>query len=159
MSTVDTVQLNPAHTLTDLDEFRQLALEVKDGDEATREARIPDLVDIVRGEFLAELRYEDWAVRMRTSVHAEIREVLLPIAKRQGHSNVDMAIRSACALLELDPYDEEAQLAMATQLSSSGRRFAARQSILRFAQKLKDDLDEAPSPALADAMAGLGATG
>ena len=154
VSTVDTVQLNPAHTITDLDEFRQLAMVVKAGDEEARVAGIPALVDMVRGEFLAELRYDDWAVRMRTAVHAEVREVLLPIAKREGHNNVDMAIRSACALLELDPYDEEAQLAMATQLDSSGRRVAARQAVLRFAKKLKDDLDETPSAELADALAG-----
>lgn len=154
ISTVDTVQLNPAHAVTDLDEFRQLAMVAKAGDAATRAALIPDLVDMVRGEFLAELRYEDWAVRMRTAVHAEVRQVLLPIARREGHNSVDTAIRSACALLELDPYDEEAQLAMAMQLDSSGRRVAARQAILRFAKKLKDDLDEAPSAELAEALAG-----
>jgi len=154
ISTVDTVQLNPAHAVTDLDEFRQLSMAVRAGDEAARAALIPDLVDMVRGEFLAELRYEDWAVRMRTAVHAEVRQVLLPIARREGHSSVDTAIRSACALLEMDPYDEEAQLAMATQLDASGRRVAARQAILRFAKKLKDDLDETPSAELAEALAG-----
>jgi DNA-binding SARP family transcriptional activator len=140
--------------VTDLDEFRQLSMAVRAGDEAARAALIPDLVDMIRGEFLAELRYEDWAVRMRTAVHAEVRQVLLPIARREGHSSVDTAIRSACALLEMDPYDEEAQLAMATQLDSSGRRVAARQAILRFAKKLKDDLDETPSAELAEALAG-----
>jgi DNA-binding SARP family transcriptional activator len=154
LSTVDAVQLNPAHTVTDLDEFRRLAIEVQDGPETTRAERIGTLVDIVRGEFLAELRYDDWAVRMRTAVHAEVRDVLLPFAMRDVHSSVDLAIRAACALLELDPYDEEAQLAMAKQLDASGRRAAARTAILRFAKKLRDDLDEAPSRELEAALAG-----
>jgi DNA-binding SARP family transcriptional activator len=154
LSTVDAVQLNPAHTVTDLDDFRRLALEVQHGPHASRAELIAALVDIVRGEFLAELRYDDWAVRMRTSVHAEVREVLLPIAMRQEHSSVDTAIRAACALLDLDPYDEEAQLAMAHQLDASGRRAAARAAVVRFAKKLKDDLDEAPSSELAAALAG-----
>jgi DNA-binding SARP family transcriptional activator len=80
--------------------------------------------------------------------------VLLPIAMRQEHSSVDTAIRAACALLDLDPYDEEAQLAMAHQLDASGRRAAARAAVVRFAKKLKDDLDEAPSSELAAALAG-----
>jgi ATP/maltotriose-dependent transcriptional regulator MalT/DNA-binding SARP family transcriptional activator len=154
LSTVDAVQLNPAHSVTDLDEFRRLAIEVRDGPETTRGEQMGTLVDIVRGEFLAELRYEDWAVRMRTAVQAEVRAVLLPIALRDVHSSVDLAIRAACALLELDPYDEEAQLAMAQQLDASGRRAAARTAVLRFAKKLRDDLDEAPSAQLEAVLAG-----
>jgi DNA-binding SARP family transcriptional activator len=153
LSTVDAVQLNPAHTVTDLDEFRRLAIEVQAGRETARADRIGTLVDIVRGEFLAELRYEDWAVRMRTAVHAEVRAILLPIAMRDVHGSVDLAIRAACALLELDPYDEEAQLAMAKQLDASGRRAAARTAVLRFAKKLRDDLDESPSGELEAALA------
>ena len=112
------------------------------------------LVDIVRGEFLAELRYEDWAVGTRTAVHAEVREILLPIATGAMYASADLAVRAACSLLELDPYDEAAQLAMARQFDASGRRPAARAAILRFAKKLKDDLDEPPSPELAATLAG-----
>lgn len=152
LSTVDALQLNPAHTVTDLDQFRRVALELRDGTDSQAE-RINTLVDMVRGEFLAELRYEDWATRLRTSVHAEVRGVLLPIAMGSGIASADTAVRAACALLELDPYDEEAQLAMARQLDASGRRAAARTAVLRFAKRLKEDLDEVPSPELA-ALAG-----
>ncbi|MBA3689177.1 MAG: winged helix-turn-helix domain-containing protein [Chloroflexi bacterium] len=153
LSTVDALQLNPAHTVTDLDQFRRIADELggESGDPIDRTAA---LVDIVRGEFLAELRYEDWAIRLRTAVHAEVRNVLLPIAMGSGNASSDTAVRAACALLELDPYDEEAQLAMARQLDASGRRAAARTAILRFAKRLKDDLDERPSGELAAALAG-----
>lgn len=153
LSTVDALQLNPAHTVTDLDQFRRIADELG-GESGDPIDRIAALVDIVRGEFLAELRYEDWAIRLRTAVHAEVRNVLLPIAMGSGNASSDTAVRAACALLELDPYDEEAQLAMARQLDASGRRAAARTAILRFAKRLKDDLDERPSGDLAAALAG-----
>jgi DNA-binding SARP family transcriptional activator len=153
LSTVDALQLNPAHTVTDLDQFRRIALELRHGTDGEAE-RITSLVDMVRGEFLAELRYEDWAIRLRTSVHAEIRSVLLPIAMGRENASADTAVRAACALLELDPYDEEAQLAMARQLDASGRRAAARTAVLRFAKRLKDDLDEGPSAELAAALSG-----
>jgi ATP/maltotriose-dependent transcriptional regulator MalT/DNA-binding SARP family transcriptional activator len=153
LSTVDALQLNPAHTVTDLDQFRRIALELRHGTDGEAE-RITSLVDMVRGEFLAELRYEDWAIRLRTSVHAEIRSVLLPIAMGRENASADTAVRAACALLELDPYDEEAQLAMARQLDASGRRAAARTAVLRFAKRLKDDLDEGPSTELAAVLSG-----
>jgi DNA-binding SARP family transcriptional activator len=154
LSTVDSVQLNPAHVVTDLDHFRRLATTLRGEVNRASSGQIGGLVDIVRGEFLAELRYEDWAVRLRTAVHAEVREALLPIATRDVPRGADIAIRAACALLELDPYDEEAQLAMAKQLDASGRRAAARTAIIRFAAKLKDDLDEDPSDALTATLAG-----
>jgi DNA-binding SARP family transcriptional activator len=139
---------------TDLDHFRTLARTVPTDAGSTSATDFDALVDIVRGEFLAELRYEDWAVRLRTAVHAEVRQTLLPIATNETRSGTDVAIRAACALLELDPYDEEAQLAMARQLDASGRRAAARTAVMRFAQKLKEDLDEVPSDALEAALAG-----
>jgi DNA-binding SARP family transcriptional activator len=154
VSTVDAVQLNPALTVTDLDEFRRLATDVS-VDQKDQADRIRTLVEMIRGEFLADLRYDDWAVRMRTAVHSEVRQVLMPFATQDG-GNVDVGIRAACALLELDPYDEEAQLALAKRLDASGRRAAARKAVLRFAEKLKDDLDEPPSAEMAEALAGWG---
>lgn len=153
LSNLDVVQLNPELIVTDLDEFRRVAADSRDG--ATDEAdHVSTLVDIIRGEFLAELRYEDWALRVRTSVPAEVREALIPVAMGSNHASADLSIRAACALLELDPYDGGAQLAMARQLDASGRRSAARAAVLRFAKKLKDDLDESPSPQLSATLAG-----
>jgi DNA-binding SARP family transcriptional activator len=154
LSTVDAVQLNPTLTVTDLDEFRRLATDIDTAQGDQRAEHIRTLVEMIRGEFLADLRYDDWAVRLRTAVHSEVRHVLMPFAKQDGGANVDIGIRAACALLELDPYDEEAQLALARRLDASGRRAAARKAVLRFAKKLKDDLDEPPSAEMAEAIAG-----
>jgi DNA-binding SARP family transcriptional activator len=154
LSNLDVVQMNPELTVTDLDEFRRLAGDLRVGRHTDEADRVGALVDIIRGEFLAELRYEDWALRIRTTVHAEVREALIPVAMGSLHASADLSIRAAGALLELDPYDEGAQLAMARQLDASGRRSAARAAVLRFATKLKDDLDESPSPELSAALAG-----
>ena len=149
LSSVDSVQLNPDLVVTDLDEFRRVATQLDGASSATVSERMASLVDIVRGEFLAELRYEDWAVRTRTAIHSEVRDVLLPIAAGSTLASPDLAVRAACALLELDPYDEAAQLAMARQLNASGRRAAAKAAIVRYAKKLEDDLDESLSGDLA----------
>jgi DNA-binding SARP family transcriptional activator/tetratricopeptide (TPR) repeat protein len=156
LSSVDSVQLNPELVVTDLDEFRRIASEPWSGGEATNAEQVTSLVDIVRGEFLAELRYEDWTAQVRTTVNSEVREVLLPVATGQRPANPDVAVRAASSLLELDPYDEGAELALARQLHASGRRSAARAAIVRFAKKLKDDLDETPSEELTSTLAGWG---
>ena len=151
LSTVDAVQLNPDLVTTDLDEFRRCA-SISGGGTPLSEETIATLVGIVRGEFLAELRYEDWASRARTAVHAEVREALLPSLRHPRVANADLAIRAGCALLELDPYDETVQLAVVERLGSSGRRPAARAAVLEFARKLKEDLDEPPSAELEAAL-------
>jgi LuxR family maltose regulon positive regulatory protein len=154
LSTVDAVQLNPELVTTDLDELRRLAATVVDHDSGPKV--MTDLINLVRGEFLGDLRYEDWASRIQSSVHAEVRDHLLPLAVGRHGATPDLAVRAACGLLELDPFDETAQLAMAQQLASSGRRNAARDAVVTFAQKMSDDLDESPSPELAAALAQLG---
>ena len=152
LSTADAVQLNPDLVTTDLDEFRRCASALGKSTPRSEEA-IATLVAIVRGEFLAELRYEDWSSRHRTAVHAEVRETLLPALLHSHNGNADLAIRAGCALLELDPYDETVQLAVVERLGSSGRRPAARAAVLNFARRLKEDLGEPPSSELEEALA------
>jgi ATP/maltotriose-dependent transcriptional regulator MalT/DNA-binding SARP family transcriptional activator len=154
LSTIDSVQLNSDLVTTDLDEFRRLSGGLDNRD--SNSTNMTDLINLVRGEFLADLRYEDWASRIQASVHSEIRDCLLPIAVGRQGATPDLAVRAACGLLELDPYDETAQLAMARQLAASGRRNAARDAVVTFAQKMSEDLDEALSPELAAALAQLG---
>jgi DNA-binding SARP family transcriptional activator len=158
LSSAELVSLQPNLVATDLDEFRRLAIRSRDAvsPQVLRDT-IERMVGLIRGEFLADLRYEDWVGRIQPSVHAEIRHVLLPIATRPS-ANVgdDLAIRAASALIALDEFDEQAYLAIAERLSSSGRRVAAREVITRYARKLHDELDEPPSPDLSGALKQLG---
>ena len=153
-SSVDLVQLNPDLVVTDLQEFRRMAhsIAVPSG----HKQGTATLVDFVRGEFLAELRYEDWAVRVQTTVHSEVREPLLRLANGGLDTNADLAVRAACALLELDPFDEAAQVALAEQLKVGGRPLAARLALARYARQLEDeDLGDPATPELAELMASL----
>jgi DNA-binding SARP family transcriptional activator len=78
-------------------------------------------------------------------VHNEVRAQLLPIAVRPGVSfNVQVATDAASALVAMDPYDEAATLALADCLSSSGRRIAARELLVRYAEDVRSELEESP---------------
>jgi DNA-binding SARP family transcriptional activator len=145
-STSEQVGLNPDLVHTDLGEIRRLPSRLATADWHDRQAVASRAVKLVRGEFLADLRYEDWANRQQLHVHAEIRENLLPIALAPITSfDVDVSAQAAAALLNLDPFDEAAILALADCLSQSGRRAAARQVVIDFLRRMQSDLDLDPS--------------
>jgi DNA-binding SARP family transcriptional activator len=150
ISNVDTVHLNRDLVVTDLDEIRRLHLEVhKPDDTASRADLAHRLVDLVRGEYLADLKYEDWVASAQLSVHSEVRGALLPIARGEVISPVDESVLQAgCALALIDPYDEGAHVAMIRQLAGSGRRNQARLLASGFAKRLRHELDEEPSEEL-----------
>jgi DNA-binding SARP family transcriptional activator len=139
---------------TDVDEFRTAALLLQESTDArSRRAAAETMVSLARGEFLTELRYEDWVADAQASVHAELRLHLLPVARGEVELPEDMGIRAASALISLDRYDEEAHLALVDRLLESGRRLAAREALRRFAQLLANELDEEPTPRMLTALA------
>jgi DNA-binding SARP family transcriptional activator len=144
ISTVDSVSLNPDLVTTDLAEFRTLATQLSPAAPTVAETA-SSLVSLVRGPFVSELRYEDWASRLQTSVHAEVRESLLLVATGDLPITPDLRIRAASGLIELDEFDDDAYVALASHLSSSGRRAAAREVIVRYAQRIQDELADQPS--------------
>jgi DNA-binding SARP family transcriptional activator len=145
-STSEQIGLNPDLVHTDLGEIRKLPARLAAADWQGRQALASRCVKLVRGEFLADLRYEDWANRQQLHVHGEIRENLLPIALAPITSfDVDVSAQAAAALLNLDPFDEAAILALADCLSQSGRRAAARQVVIDFLRRMQSDLDLDPS--------------
>ena len=77
LSTADTVALDPVMVTTDLQEFRKLARVFEAGGTSDVRTLGNQLVDLIEGEFLAELVYEDWANSFRMAVHAEVRQVLM----------------------------------------------------------------------------------
>ena len=151
-STVDSVQLNVDLVSTDLEDFRRLSARFRETSSTETRRAIADAIDLIRGEFLSEFRYEDWAGRVQPAVHAEVRESLLGVAAGQFATGADLAIRAGCVLLVLDPFDEAACISLADQQAGSGRRIAARDTIVDFATKLQAELEERPSPELAAAL-------
>jgi DNA-binding SARP family transcriptional activator len=145
IATTDTVALDSALVTTDLQHFRALARAFENGVPGDARAIGNELVDIVAGEFLAELIYEDWAASVRMTVHAEARRVLIRLTDEPFLASYpDLGLRAAARLADMDPYDEQAHLAMARCLQFMGRREAARRVIRRFLARLRDDLGESP---------------
>ena len=103
------------------------------------------VAEIVRGEFLAESRYEDWSIGPRHRVHEQIRAALLPAAQDMAR-DPNQRTRLAQAIVAVDPYDEAGAACLARALLDAGRRAASRAVIKEFAGRLRADFDEEPSP-------------
>jgi len=145
VTTSDSIRLDPLLVRTDLQEFRRLARQIGTTSTTAERAAAEELVAVVEGEFLADLPYEDWAHRYRVAVHAELREVLIRLTAGPwltGHP--DLGLRAATRLADLDPYDEQAHLAMARCLQAVGKREAARDVVRRFLSRLRTDLGDEP---------------
>ena len=150
-SSAEQISLSSELIHTDLQEIRRLPDRLASATWEQRQDVARRAISLVRGEFLADLRYEPWASRLQLGVHNEVRAQLLPIALRPGLSfSVQVATDAASALVAIDPYDEAATLALADCLSSSGRRIAARQLLVRYAAEIRTELDESPSTLTSD---------
>jgi DNA-binding SARP family transcriptional activator len=142
-STSDQIALNPLLIHTDLAEIRRLHLRLEGADWTHRQIAARRAVGLVRGEFLADLAYEEWSYANQIRIHGEVREILLPIALAvPGEYDLDICIQAASALLQLDPWDERAVVALAEGLARSGRRVAARDFLADFATRYERELDE-----------------
>jgi DNA-binding SARP family transcriptional activator len=159
LSSTESVQLNPDLLLTDVERLRELRRALETPTDARGRTELADeAVRLVRGEFLAEVKYEDWAASARLRMHSEVRELLLRIANGD-HPGVptDVQIRAGHALIALDPFDESAHIAIARSFANTGRRSQAREFLTRYTQRLHDELSEEPSEDLMVAAALVGA--
>jgi DNA-binding SARP family transcriptional activator len=158
-STSEQVSLNSELIHTDLAELRRLPQRMHGADWIHRQGAAKRAISLVRGEFLADLVYEEWASTHQVRVHCEVRDILLPIAMASpGEFDVDVSIQAASALLMLDPWDERAVVAMADGLARSGRRVAARTLIAEFATRYQRELDELPSEEFRHSASVVGGT-
>jgi DNA-binding SARP family transcriptional activator len=156
VSTAEQVGLNPDLVRTDIVELRRLPGRLATVGWEHRQMFASRAVQLVRGEFLADMRYEDWASRQQLSVHREVRDCLLPIAQAPATTfRPELAAQAASALLMLDPFDEQAVLALAGSLSESGQRAAARQVVVDFIHRLDADLDLEPTDSFQDSASRL----
>jgi DNA-binding SARP family transcriptional activator len=160
ISTSDQVGLNPDLVHTDLEEIRRLSAKTASVDWGQRQLAARRAINLVRGEFLADLRYEEWTSVQQMAVHNEVRDQLLPIALTPSTAyDLEVSVLAASALIALDPYDEAAVLALAECLSRSGRRVAARDLVVDYAKRVQVELDDEPSPEVVQAAQGFGARG
>jgi DNA-binding SARP family transcriptional activator len=118
-------------------------------------ANAAGLLDLVRGEYLADARYSDWAEPLRARVHGEVRATLSSLLKSRDN---DIAIRAAHTLILLDEFDELGQVALWEHLSAAGRHAAARAASEAFVAKYHHEFGENPSASTMDAAGRLKAS-
>ena len=146
ISTPESVHLHPDLVRTDVDEVRRQAGRISDGPLVRRREAAEAVLDLIRGEYLHELRYEPWAAPIQVRVHAELAGYLRPLMHADGvEISHEIGVRASCALLSLDEFDESAHFALIRQLAASGKRRAARVEADRYVERLRTDLDEEPS--------------
>jgi len=71
---------------------------------------------------------------------------------------VEIATDAAAALIAIDPFDEAATLALADCLSRSGRRIAARDLLVQYADQVRSELDDDPSETVVATIQGVGSS-
>jgi DNA-binding SARP family transcriptional activator len=151
VSSAEQISLAPDLVHTDLQEIRRHCDRLNKGSWHQRQEAATKAIAFVRGEFLADLRYETWASRLQVTVHNEVRSRLLPIATQShGAFDVQVATDAAAALVAIDPFDEAATLALAECLSRSGRRMAARDLLVKYADQLRAEFDDDPPPLVSE---------
>jgi DNA-binding SARP family transcriptional activator len=101
-----------------------------------------------RGDFLEEDRYEEWAEPLREqarAAHVSALRALAEVAAARG--DADGAVRRQLGLLELDPFDEPAHLALVATLSDAGRHGEARRHYGTYTARMADlGIEAAPFP-------------
>jgi ATP/maltotriose-dependent transcriptional regulator MalT/DNA-binding SARP family transcriptional activator len=147
VSTSDEVKLNSALIRTDLAEILRLPTRLASAGQRERPAILHRALNLIQGEFISDLRYENWASRLQLKVHTELRRHLLPFAS-SPHVSVDLRVRTASVLTTLDEYDEAAVIALANALANAGKRAAAQRVLQDYAARAADELGEPPSPDL-----------
>jgi DNA-binding SARP family transcriptional activator len=124
-----------------------LALRRADGAEA--EGALAGAEALYTGEFLEEDAYEDWALGLREEVRATYLEVVLALAGRAVERGDSAgAARYYRRVLERDPYEEPAHLALVSELVSAGRHGEARRCYHAYCARMEEiGVESSPFPA------------
>jgi DNA-binding SARP family transcriptional activator len=123
---------------------------VTDGEKDAAEAPLRQARELYVSDFLEEDPYEDWAVDAREEARSRILTILRLLARLAADRNDDeTATRYLGQLLERDPYDEDAWLALIAGQLHLRRHGEARRRYAAYAKRM-GELDVVPV-ALADA--------
>jgi DNA-binding SARP family transcriptional activator len=128
----------------DVEDFRaSLAAARRFGGASDYEAAL----DVYRGELLPDDRYEEWAVAPRRELANEFVSGLTELVGLQ-ESGGDLAAAMATArrLIEADPLQEEAHVALMRLYALTGRRSEAIRQFEQLVQILDEELGAEPGP-------------
>jgi DNA-binding SARP family transcriptional activator len=149
----DAIRLNLANLPVDLEAFLAAAGEglarYGDGDAVGAEVQLAAAERAYEGDFLEEDIYEDWAMALREEARSAFVMVLRALAVIAEVSNrSDDAVRRYLRILELDPWDESAHLALVATMERAGRHGEARRRYLSYASHMEEiGAPAAPFPA------------
>jgi DNA-binding SARP family transcriptional activator len=97
------------------------------------------------GDFLEENPYDDWAVAAREEARAAFVAVSRALALQVASSHPDEAVPHLLRILEIDRYDEQANLGLVAALVGAGRHGEAHRHYLNYRHAM-DDLGVEPAP-------------
>lgn len=103
---------------------------------------------VYRGDFLEEDAYEDWATPLREEARDAYMRVARALAAAAASSgDVDAATRYLLRVVEKDPYDEDAHLALVSTLVAGAHHGEARRSYRVYTGRMQEiGVEAAPFP-------------
>jgi DNA-binding SARP family transcriptional activator len=90
------------------------------------------------GDFLVEDLYEEWAQPLREQARAAYLAVLRARAEVEQDRNPDVALTTLFKVIEVDPWDESAHLAIVSTLRETGRHGEARRAQRRYEAQMQE---------------------
>ncbi|MBE1877299.1 BTAD domain-containing putative transcriptional regulator [Myceligenerans pegani] len=149
-STSGSLHVELDHVHVDVVDFLDRVAEATALDQADRRAEALDRWRAAEaaytGDFCEEDAYADWATTLREEARLAYAQAAARIADQEaGAGHYEEAARYWLRLLERDPYDERAHLALILALDQAGRRGDARRRYQVYADLMRE-LDIEPSP-------------
>ena len=130
----DTLWLDLDHVAVDVEQFLTMA----DAGTRTYGHELEAAEALYRGDFLEEDLYEDWAWPLRERARATYLDVLRIRADAAPKRGADATIAAHRKILEVDPYDETAHLAIVAALRSAGRHGEAQRAYQHYATVMRE---------------------
>ncbi len=123
-------------------------LQARSAGAAAAGATLRQAAAAYRGDVLEEDVYADWAHALREEARAAHLAVLRALAAEAGTAgDTDQTVLVLIRLLDHDPYDEPAHLAMVSALAAAGRYGDARRAYRGYAARMAEiGVDAAPMP-------------
>ena len=146
----DSVALNLGAVDVDLERFLSGAAEglarLRGQDREQALAMLEASEVAYRGDFLEENPYDDWAAAVRETARATYVSVARTLAAQAAaRAEPDTVVRYLLRVLEVDRFDEDANLGLVNALSAAGRYGEAHRHYLNY-RRAMDELGVEPAP-------------
>ncbi len=146
----ESVALNIDAVDVDLEHFLTGAAEglahLRDNETAQAIAILEASEVAYRGDFLEENPYDDWAAPVREAARATYVSVARTLATQAAaRAEPDTVVRYLLRVLEIDRYDEDANLGLVNALAAAGRYGEAHRHYLNY-RRAMDELGVEPAP-------------